>query len=63
MNDFLSIPSLASRLGVSPPAVRDWIEQGEIDAPLLLEATGEAGAVTTPPTIGGRIVGPTVGQP
>ncbi len=63
MSDFLSIPSLASRLGVTPPAVRDWIEQGEIDASLLLEATGEAGPSPHHQPSADGIVGPPVGQP
>ena len=33
---------IASRLGVTPPAIRAWIEQGKIDPPFLLEGTGEA---------------------
>ncbi len=41
MNDFLSIPSLASHLGVTPPAVRSWINQGLIPAPSNVTATGE----------------------
>ena len=41
MSDFLSIPSLASHLGVTPPAVRSWIDQGLIAAPSNVTATGE----------------------
>ena len=38
---FLSIPSLASHLGVTPPAVRSWINQGLIPVPSNVTATGE----------------------
>ena len=41
MNDVLSIPSLASQLGVTPPAVRAWIKNGLIPEPSLLTASGE----------------------
>lgn len=41
MNDLLSIPSLASQLGVTPPAVRAWIKDGLIPEPSLLTASGE----------------------
>jgi len=41
MTDFLSIPSLASHLGVTPPAVRAWIKAGLISSPSLLTASGE----------------------
>ncbi len=41
MNDLLSIPSLASHLGVTPPAVRAWIKDGLIPEPSLLTASGE----------------------
>ena len=36
-----SIPSLASRLGVTPPAVRNWIKHQLIPSPSVLTATGE----------------------
>ena len=41
MTDLLSIPSLASHLGVTPPAVRAWIKAGLIPEPSLLTASGE----------------------
>ena len=41
MTDLLSIPSLASHLGVTPPAVRAWINQGLIPVPSNVTATGE----------------------
>ena len=41
MTDLLSIPSLASHLGVTPPAVRAWIKKGLIPEPPLLTASGE----------------------
>ena len=41
MTDLLSIPSLASHLGVTPPAVRAWIKDGLIPEPSLLTASRE----------------------
>ena len=41
MTDLLSIPSLASHLGVTSPAVRSWIKAGLIPEPSLLTASGE----------------------
>ena len=41
MNGPLSIPSLASHLGITPPAVRAWIKAGLIPEPSLLTASGE----------------------
>ncbi len=38
----LSIPSLASHLGVSPPAVRNWITSGLITPPSTLTASRES---------------------
>ena len=41
--NYLTIPKLAERLGVTPPSVRDWIKRGRIEEPPKLPVTGERG--------------------
>lgn len=38
---YVTIPQLADRIGVTPASVRDWIKRGHIDPPPELQITGE----------------------
>lgn len=40
-SQYFSIPALARRLGVTAPAVRQWIAKGAIESPSVIPVTGE----------------------
>ena len=41
--NYLTIPKLAERLGITPASVRDWIKRGRIEEPPQRPVTGERG--------------------
>ncbi len=41
--NFLTVPKLAERLGLSPSSVLDWIKRGHIGEPSVMPDTGKRG--------------------